>query len=89
MFIGKGIQTNREWDNMQLQVMEEILRIKLEQVPEFKECLKSTDNHTLVENTSSSYWGAGTSYNAECIFSKCFPGKNHLGRLLEKIRDHF
>lgn len=89
MYIGKGIQSTREWDSLQLQTMEEILRIKLEQVPEFRDCLKSTANHSLVENTSSSYWGAGTTYNAESIFNNCYPGKNHLGKLLEKIREHF
>lgn len=89
MYIGKKIKTTREWDNMQLSVMEEILRMKMEQVPDFRDCLKSTANHTLVENTSSFFWGAGTSYNADCIYSKNYLGHNHLGRLLEKIRDNF
>lgn len=86
---GKRVPYNQEWHAIQLQVMEEILRLKLEQVPDFAVELKSTANHILVENIRSSFWGSGTPYNSPSIFRVQFPGKNHLGKLLSHIRDNF
>lgn len=89
MALGKKIPITSEWQSKQLIVMEEILRLKLEQVPQFVQELKSTGNQHLVENARSPFWGAGTHYNALSIFNKTYPGRNHMGRLLVKVRDHF
>lgn len=87
MAIGKRAPITKEWQSVQLLEMELILRAKLEQVPQFEKELKSTTNHHLVENARSHFWGSGTYYNAPSIYSKNYPGLNHMGRLLEKIRD--
>lgn len=89
MATGKRVPHNAKWQSIQLQAIEEILRMKLEQVPEFTAELKSTANHILVENTRSLFWGSGTPYNSPSIFCVQFPGKNHLGRLLSHIRDNY
>lgn len=89
MATGKRVPHNSEWQAIQLQVMEEVLRMKLEQVPYFAAELKSIANHILVENTRSSFWGSGTPYNSPRIFCVQFQGKNHLGKLLSHIRDNY
>lgn len=89
MATGKRVPINKQWQEQQLELMEEILCLKLEQVPAFETELKSTANHILVENTRSSFWGSGTPYNSPSIFCVQFPGKNHLGKLLSHIRDHY
>lgn len=89
MAIGKRIPLTAGWQTKQLGVMEEILRLKLEQVPAFAKELKASDNHHLVENTRSFFWGSGTYFNAPYIFTKHYPGRNNLGKLLEKVRDLF
>lgn len=89
MAIGKRAPITKEWQSIQLLVMEEILRMKLEQVPQFERELKSTSNHHLVENARSHFWGSGTYYNAPSIYSRNYPGQNHMGKLLERIRDHY
>lgn len=89
MAIGKRIPLTADWQTKQLSVMEEILRLKLEQVPAFSKELKATENHHLVENTRLFFWGSGTYFNAPYIFTKNYPGRNNLGKLLEKVRDLF
>lgn len=89
MATGKRVATNKEWQSIQLTVMEKILRLKLEQVPAFVNELKASENHYLVENTRSPYWGSGTPFNSPSIFCRQFPGQNRLGKLLVHIRDNF
>lgn len=82
MATGKRVSTNKEWQSSQLKVMEEILRLKMEQASAFADELKATENNYLVENTRSPFWGSGTPYNSASIFCRQFLGKNHLGKLL-------
>lgn len=89
LYTGKRIQSNEEWSRDQLTTMEEILRAKYEQVPDFRNELRGTENNHLIENTRCPFWGSGTTFNALSLFSNSYPGSNHLGRLLVKIRDHF
>lgn len=60
MATGKRVPINKNWQAIQLSRMEEVLRLKLEQVPAFAAELKASDNHYLVENTRSHFWGSGT-----------------------------
>lgn len=89
MAAGKRVKLTSEWINMQIPVMEEILRAKLEQVSTFANELKATANHRLIENTHSAFRGSGTTYNSESIYMNSYPGSNQLRKLLEKIRDLF
>lgn len=87
MAIGKAIDVTSEWSACQLDEMACILRLKMDQVPVFSTLLKSTDRCHLVENSRSTFWGAGTPYNSELIFRRNYPGQNRLGKLLEQVRD--
>lgn len=89
MATGKRVSINKDWQSKQLTIMEEILRLKLEQVPAFSDELKATECHYLVKNTRSPFWGSGTPYNSPSIFFRQFLGKNHLGKLLMHIRDNY
>lgn len=89
MATGKKVPLTPEWQSIQLGVMEEILRLKAEQVPAFAKELRASSNHHIVENTRSPFWGAGTYYNAPSIFTRTYPGRNNLGKLLEKVCDNF
>lgn len=90
MMIAKSIKTSQDWlDSRQLQVMEEIAKLKKEQVPEFATELANSTNHKLVEFSRSYYWGAGHTTSVKQIFHGSFKGLNHFGRILEKVRSDF
>lgn len=89
MATGKRVAINKEWQSIQLVIMEKILRLKLEQVPAFANELKASEDHYLVENTRSPFWGSGAPFNSPSIFCRQFPGQNCLGKLLVHIRDNY
>lgn len=68
----------KNWDNIKLGVMEDVLRIKF-QIPELKMLLLETgDLHIQEGNTwNDTYWG---------VDLKTGEGQNNLGMLLMKIR---
>lgn len=71
-------QDDPDWSNKKLDVMEDILRHKLEQHPYICDVLAATGNKLLVEtNDTDSFWGWG----------KDHAGQNHLGKLWMKLRD--
>lgn len=68
----------KDWDKIKLQIMEEILRAKVQQNPYVLKKLLQTKNYTIVEDSpKDNYWGWGPYRN----------GENMLGRLWMKIRD--
>lgn len=68
----------KDWDDIKLLVMEQLLREKVEQNPYVKKKLLETKNYIIVEDSpKDDYWGWGE--NRE--------GDNHLGKLWMKIRD--
>lgn len=74
--LGKKIPLRPDWEQMKLQVMEDILRLKFNQ-PTFKKSLIDTGTAELIEGNTwkDSFWGV---YKGK--------GENHLGKLLMKIR---
>lgn len=65
---------------MKDEVMLKAIRAKVEQHPEVKEMLLSTENAILVEHTENDhYWGDG----------RDDLGKNRLGKILMKVRDEW
>lgn len=76
--LGKTVQLLPNWEEIKLQVMEEILYMKFTQNQELKEYLLSTGSKLIIERNEwrDSYWGVYKGY-----------GHNHLGRLLMKIRE--
>lgn len=70
---------------MKIGVMENLIRHKEDQCPMFRETLRRTTNHRLVENTWSPFWGTACNFVAPCVWDCTFKGANNLGRLLERI----
>ena len=74
--IGDRAGTSDRWEDTKQGTMYEILRYKARQCPPFKNALINSQQQTLIEDTSSAYWGKGP--------NGC--GLNMLGRLLMTLR---
>ena len=74
---GTKVTLREDWEEIKLNIMLEINRIKYNSYPELKELLISTRGEELVEgnNWGDEYWGK--------VNGK---GENHLGRILMQIR---
>ena len=68
----------KDWDEIKVSIMEELLRCKIEQNPYVKKKLLETKDYTIVEDSpKDSFWGWGEDRN----------GNNQLGKLWMKLRD--
>ena len=66
------------WDEVKLDVMEKLLRAKINQNPYVKKKLLETKDYIIVEDSpKDSFWGWGSDRN----------GQNNLGKLWMKLRD--
>ena len=66
-----------DWNDIKLEIMEKLLRLKIEQHPYVREKLLETGDAELVEDSpKDSFWGRGPDWR----------GLNHLGRLWMKLR---
>ena len=69
---------SKQWDNIKVELMEELLRAKMEQNPFVKKKLLETNNYLICEDSPiDDFWGIGKDRN----------GKNIMGKLWMKIRD--
>lgn len=70
-----------DWKDISLEIMERALRAKFK-IPELKNKLLNTEDAILKEGNTwgDKFWG---------VDLKTDEGKNHLGKLLMKIRDEF
>ena len=67
-----------DWNEVKLGIMEELLRLKLEQNPYVKKKLLQTENYLIVEDSpKDSFWGWGPNRD----------GENQLGKLWMKLRE--
>lgn len=75
--LGKKVKLRSDWEEVKLQVMEDLLRQKFNQ-PKFADKLLDTMDEELVEGN---YW-------SDVFYGQCplGVGLNHLGKLLMKIR---
>lgn len=77
--IGKNITVRKDWNELKLPLMEELLRIKFSD-PELKKQLLNTRNLELIEGN----------WHGDTFWGKCNKvGENNLGKLLMKIREEF
>ncbi len=68
---------NPNWDKIKVGIMEELLRLKLEQNPYVKRKLLETKDYMLCEDSpKDSFWGIGKNRD----------GQNQLGKLWMKLR---
>jgi len=79
-YLGNQITPNTFWEENKIKIMENILRLKIEQNPIVKENLLKTGLRPLIEHTKDdAFWGD----NGDGT------GKNILGKLLSKIRNKY
>lgn len=76
--LGATIEKRKDWHDVSLGIMEDIVRIKFQTHPKLAKKLRETGDHILVEgnNWGDIFWGM---VNNE--------GENHLGKILMKIRE--
>lgn len=68
----------KDWSDVKLGIMKDILRAKVEQHPYVKKKLQETGNKKLIENSwRDSYWGWGEDKS----------GENNLGKLWMEVRE--
>lgn len=73
----RSVPLRSDWDDLRLDVMRWVLRLKFEQHPDLRELLLATGDALLVEHTPrDSFWGDGGDGS----------GENWLGRLLVELR---
>jgi ribA/ribD-fused uncharacterized protein len=79
--MGRALKLRPDWEDVKVQVMEDIVRDKFTRHEDLRAILLSTGEATLVEgNHWHDYtWGV-------CSCKRCPPGKNFLGKVLMKIR---
>ena len=67
-----------DWDDVKISIMEELLRLKIEQNPYVKKKLLQTEDYMIVEDSpKDDFWGWGFNRN----------GQNNLGKLWMKLRE--
>ena len=76
--LGKKATIRADWDDVKLSIMEDLVRQKFSKHASLKEKLLETNNAELVKGN---YWG-------DVFWGVCKGvGKNHLGKILMKIRE--
>jgi ribA/ribD-fused uncharacterized protein len=87
--LSRDIPYNPNWLPRRDQVMEEVLRAKVQQVPAFSDALLQSANDVLVgAATGDFHWGSGLSEtHTRLTIQKRWPGRNTLGKLQTKLRD--
>lgn len=81
---GRYVDLPRGWSLRRFHAMERVLRAKFSGFT-MMDKLRATESALLIEGNTwhDNIWG-----DCRCIRSECrAPGKNHLGRLLMKVRD--
>jgi ribA/ribD-fused uncharacterized protein len=75
---GRKVKLRKDWEDVKIQEMENILRAKFTQIPALGERLVKTGNAILIEGNTwrDTFWGV---YEGK--------GENNLGKLLMKIRE--
>lgn len=76
---GRQVLLRRDWEEVKIGIMEDIVRAKFTQNEDLKERLLSTGDALLIEGNrwNDRFWG---------VDLRSRTGKNHLGRILMKIR---
>lgn len=77
---GRLLTLREDWDDIKLEIMEDVVRCKFGQNALLREMLLATENLELIEGNTwgDKYWGVCDG-----------EGENHLGKILMKVRDEF
>lgn len=82
--MGRSLPIRPDWEDVRLDVMLDVLRLKFGQNLPLAEMLLSTGDALLVEGNRwhDNFWG-----NCSCGRCSDIPGLNHLGRALMQVRE--
>lgn len=77
---GRAVTLRSDWEDIKMQVMEDLLRLKFS-IPQLRAQLLETNDRELIEGNSwnDRFWG-------RCELDGIWEGENHLGKLLMKVR---
>jgi ribA/ribD-fused uncharacterized protein len=77
--LGRRIPLRKDWDEVRLAAMEEVVRAKFAQNPDLAARLLATGSMPLVEGNThgDTFWG---------VDARTGKGENHLGKILMQIR---
>lgn len=80
--LGQKVKIREDWEEIKLQVMEDLIRQKFTKYPDFKVALLNSGDAYLEETNHwhDEIWGV-------CTCGKHGKGMNHLGKILMKIRE--
>jgi len=68
----------KDWDNVKVEIMTEIVRAKVLQNEDVRDCLQKTGNKRIVENSPwDEFWGCGADGK----------GENQMGKILMSVRN--
>ena len=85
--IAKEIPDDEAWDIVKLEVMSDLLKIKLESCPDFKEAIIQTGDGVLAEATGDLFCASGLSPDLTlCMRPSNYPARNELGKLSMELR---
>lgn len=84
--IGAQINSNQNWDDIKIAVLEEISWAKYNQNADLKNVIMNTGECKLVEATKDPYWGCGAIITAQATKQHTWRGQNITGATLAKIR---
>ena len=75
---GKTVELRKDWEDVKLSIMEEIIREKFIYDPDLVKMLLDTGDKELIEgnNWNDTFWGMCRG-----------KGENHLGKILMKLRE--
>lgn len=84
---GSTVKDPNDWDTQKLEVMEEIVSEKAEQVKAFRERIEKCENNTIfAEATHDAFWGTGLDPEAtEHTDPNKWPGSNKLEQIVKKV----
>lgn len=85
--LGDRIGNTKEWNDVKMENMLEIVTAKFGDSPALKTALLETDGCTLHEATKDTYWGIGATLYSDEAKRHTWHGKDQLGNLLVKLRD--
>ena len=78
-YLGRRVTLRSDWENVKLQIMENIVRAKFTQNENLRVLLINTGDKELVEGNTwnDKFWGVDANTGV---------GENHLGKILMKVR---
>ena len=86
----KELPPSNTWDIVKLDVMKELVQIKMDSCQAFRDALLESGNKILAEATRDSFYGSGLTPDlTRCTSPSNYPGQNELGKLMMELRSAY